>query len=285
MFLCPSQLASQESEAYHALLQSDADELDKERLVEEASSRLASTTHRWKILAFCEAILIFLLVGRVYYDASATRAGSTPSHLLYSAPAAPAREAVEYKVQVFHTGFHEDFSKYQEISNETDQAWLDLYNVGTLIDRFTRITKEEAVRLPNKTAPIPGDEDHYLVLLHVFHDLHCLNYIRRGLHPEHSRFNLSDSNVAFHLDHCVESLRRTLMCSPDLSLLVWQWEDERQLTLPQDTSAHECVNFDRLTEWAENRALINEWDRTKHLVDDLQIPIYHSDGSTSGSRG
>jgi L-ribulose-5-phosphate 3-epimerase UlaE len=47
---------------------------------------------------------------------------------LEAAVAAPAREAVEYEVQVFHTGFHEDFSKYQEISNETDQAWLDLYN-------------------------------------------------------------------------------------------------------------------------------------------------------------
>ncbi|KAJ6521248.1 hypothetical protein DFH09DRAFT_1331282 [Mycena vulgaris] len=275
MFLCPSPL-SQENEAYQALLQSDPDELNKERLVQEASSRLASTTHRWKIVALSEAVLILLLVGRLYYYASATRAGvleeNTPSHLLYS----PAREAVEYEVQVFHTGFHEDFSKYQEISNEADQAWLDLYN-----DRFTRITKEEAARLPNKTAPIPGDEDHYFVLLHVFHDLHCLNYIRRALHPEHSRFNLSDSNVAFHLNHCVESLRRALMCSPDLSFLLWQWEEGRKLTIPQDSSAHECVNFDRLEEWADNRALINEWDRTKHLVDDLQIPIYHSDGSTS----
>jgi hypothetical protein len=75
------------------------------------------------------------------------------------------------------------------------------------------------------------------------------------------------------------------MCNPDLSLLVSQSEEGRQLTLPQDTSAHECVNFDRLAEWAENRVLINEWDRTKHLVDDLQIPIYHSDGSTSESKG
>ena len=71
------------------------------------------------------------------------------------------------------------------------------------------------------------------------------------------------------------------MCSPDLSLMVSQWEEARRLPLPQDTSAHECVNFDRVTDWAEDKALVNEWDRTKHLVDDIQIPIYYSDGSTS----
>jgi hypothetical protein len=59
------------------------------------------------------------------------------------------------------------------------------------------------------------------------------------------------------------------MCSPDLSLLVWQWDEGRQLTLPQDTSAHECMKFDRLTEWAVDHALVNEWDRTIHVVDDI----------------
>jgi hypothetical protein len=63
MFLCPSPLASQENEVYHAILQSDADELDKERLVQEALSRLAPTMHRRKIVALCEVVLILLLVG------------------------------------------------------------------------------------------------------------------------------------------------------------------------------------------------------------------------------
>jgi hypothetical protein len=30
------------------------------------------------------------------------------------------------------------------------------------------------MQLPNRTAPIPGDEDHYIVGLDVFHQLHCL---------------------------------------------------------------------------------------------------------------
>jgi len=38
----------------------------------------------------------------------------------------------------------------------------------------SRITKEEASHLTNHTTRLPGDEDHYVVQLDVFHQLHCL---------------------------------------------------------------------------------------------------------------
>lgn len=38
----------------------------------------------------------------------------------------------------------------------------------------SRITKEEASKLVNQTYRLPGDEDHYVVHLDVFHQLHCL---------------------------------------------------------------------------------------------------------------
>lgn len=39
---------------------------------------------------------------------------------------------------------------------------------------ISRITKEEASRLVNYTYRLPGDEDHYVIQLDVFHQLHCL---------------------------------------------------------------------------------------------------------------
>ena len=47
----------------------------------------------------------------------------------------------------------------------------------------TVITEEEAKRLHTPTLPIPGTKK-YLVQLDVWHELHCLNDLRKTLYPE-----------------------------------------------------------------------------------------------------
>lgn len=86
-------------------------------------------------------------------------------------------------------GFGHHKTIYQgDPSDEVDQAWNSLYNgmhylqilkVYWLIDQLpefglSKIPKEQARLLPNKTLPIPGDEGYYAVGLAVFHQLHCL---------------------------------------------------------------------------------------------------------------
>jgi hypothetical protein len=39
---------------------------------------------------------------------------------------------------------------------------------------FVGIPRDQAAQLSNLTAPIPGWDDHYLVGIDVFHQLHCL---------------------------------------------------------------------------------------------------------------
>lgn len=103
---------------------------------------------------------------------------------------APAAEALEYQPKRFAFGVGDDKTIYQgEPSPELDQAWHDLYDgaFALLLVSFRRwlmamgvdfglskIPKEQARLLPNKTLPIPGDEENYAVSLSVFHQLHCL---------------------------------------------------------------------------------------------------------------
>lgn len=47
-----------------------------------------------------------------------------------------------------------------------------LYNLHLV--GVSRITKEEAYQLVNQTYRLPGDEDHFVIQLDVFHQLHCL---------------------------------------------------------------------------------------------------------------
>ena len=46
------------------------------------------------------------------------------------------------------------------------------------------ISKDEASHLLNKTLPAPKDPDTYMIQLEVFHNLHCLNMLRKTLYPE-----------------------------------------------------------------------------------------------------
>ncbi len=47
-----------------------------------------------------------------------------------------------------------------------------------------KVPEDSAKELVNWTSPIPGDESNYITILDVFHQLHCLNMIRRSVYPE-----------------------------------------------------------------------------------------------------
>lgn len=89
-----------------------------------------------------------------------------------------------------------------------------------------KIPRSEAMLLPNKTYPIKDQPGHYIALLDVFHQLHCLvspccvcnfysklildkNNIRRALHREYyvNTTDLDDD----HVSHCVDAIRQSLM--------------------------------------------------------------------------
>jgi hypothetical protein len=132
---------------------------------------------------------------------------------------------------------------------------------------MTKISRQEAAQLPNRTAMLPHQSDDkdnergYVIMLDVFHQLHCLNVVRKALSPSH--YTLShpghdgeDELLGFHhVDHCVDSLRQSLMCSVDVTPLVWQWSDERQKYLEKAQVPHTCRNFNAVKEWAANNAL------------------------------
>ena len=84
-------------------------------------------------------------------------------------------------------------------TNETDALWEDLYlsksiffdpffgrltNHASFIVGVSQIPYSSARQLPNATELIPGTEDQYIVELDVFHQLHCLNALRKSFYPE-----------------------------------------------------------------------------------------------------
>ncbi|KAL4250373.1 ustYa family protein [Pleurotus pulmonarius] len=182
---------------------------------------------------------------------------------------APGNEAISYKYQRFFVGSKHDRSPFQSPpSPELDERWEDLYHFG-----ISRIPKAQAVKLPNATAAIPGDESHYIAELDVFHQLHCLNIVRKTIYSEHyTDMHISLANNEEHVSHCIESLRQSVMCASDISVIVWQWDQEARKSRVRLDAVHQCRDFDRIREWGLKRQLKEDFNEDIHVESDLKPP-------------
>ncbi|KAJ7120010.1 hypothetical protein C8R46DRAFT_1019907 [Mycena filopes] len=180
---------------------------------------------------------------------------------------APAQHVVEEIVRVYPIGFGNDLSIFQgPPSPPVDEAWEDLYQNGIL-----RIPHHEAALLPNRTSGIPGDPGYHIAELDLFHQLHCLNTIRKALHPVYyPEWDITKGGYPQdHITHCVEWLRHSIMCHSDTSVVVWQWNTELNQTSPNTTIPHTCRNFEPIQEWSRQNSLTGKMDLKVHVPDDL----------------
>ena len=158
---------------------------------------------------------------------------------------------------------------------------------------------EEATQLEELTAPIPGDEDHYIVGIDVFHQLHCLvspsfshhfstrqnwrltrdcqDTIRRSFWPqrydvlEHGQEHMEHRSPR-HIDHCIDSLRQAIMCHSDTSTLHFEWTQHRHENLVVAKTTHTCRNFDKIREWTMDKNIMG-WDPKTFVSDPLQPSV------------
>ncbi|KAF7983129.1 hypothetical protein HWV62_24095 [Athelia sp. TMB] len=185
----------------------------------------------------------------------------------------PAWGVVEYKQRIFSEVTAVPLPWQGPPSDEVDAAWEDLYNFG-----LTKVPKSDAAKMLNHTVPIPGDESNFAIALDVFHQLHCLNLIRKTLHPEYypdqAAAHHSRGQGVDHIGHCITSLRESLLCSADITPTVFKWEEAEHKIAPRFDVVHTCRNFDKIRDWAKERHL-EEFDREVHVLDDLKIPVIH----------
>ncbi|PYI28115.1 hypothetical protein BP00DRAFT_309233, partial [Aspergillus indologenus CBS 114.80] len=71
----------------------------------------------------------------------------------------------------------------------------------------------------------------YMVGLEVFHQLHCL------------------VKVYFVPAHCIDSIRLSLQCQADLTLIPFKWVSGYLEPWPDFRTTHQCKNFEKIREW------------------------------------
>ncbi|KAJ7102364.1 hypothetical protein B0H15DRAFT_328304 [Mycena belliarum] len=226
------------------------------------------------ILVLCISVVLNLTL--LYFWLYSTQ-------LLPEALYSPAQDVLEYKTVKFHSGFGLDLPIYdQEPSDAVDQAWAGLYEFA-----YSKIPRTQAMRLPNKTYPILGDNPRtYMLALDVFHELHCLDEIRKAMHPGKflaitsmfssiSRLDYypatSEGINTKHMRHCLSSLRQSIMCASDISTIVWQWSDKSQAAKERSDVVHTCRDFSKLQAWSKDHYAGDMQNMSIFIPDDLSM--------------
>lgn len=200
------------------------------------STRLALAGHLTILLMYS---LIFVFATKLYLNqnGSLQRASS-----IYT----PASDAISYERVKIDTTLQSVNPFKGPPSPDLDRAWSDmLYNANI------RITADSLKRINQTSIPL-ADGDGFYGILDVYHQLHCLKYIRHHIYQDYYG-NVHPWTPA-HVDHCIDSIRQNLMCHADLSVMTFHWVEDSEDPKPNFKYEHECVNWKALEGWASKRA-------------------------------
>jgi len=120
-------------------------------------------------------------------------------------------------------------------------------------DQNIRVQEEDLRRINRTGIPLNDQEGGYLATLDVFHELHCLNVIREQVYRDFYPDKHTKEMQLLHADHCIDTLRQTLMCHGDIALLTHTWIPDYRWPWPNFAIDHECRNWDSIMEWTKSR--------------------------------
>ncbi|KAI1172800.1 hypothetical protein F4777DRAFT_560200 [Nemania sp. FL0916] len=230
-----------------------------------SASKLRPFTYWRYSYSIVTHVIIFLLYTLIFvaYSGSMTRDCTLPKSSIYS----PAESSLEFERDAID-GVVKKGIFVGPPSASVDAAWADL-----LAGSNIRIYSDEMNKLGLDSLAL-SDGSGYLGSLWVFHELHCINRLRRWIFKDYYYPNQTmdafDESIG-HTQHCLETLRQSVMCHGDIAVQPFEWlisSDGRAIgPTTKSRTLHQCANWDRLSKWALSRR-VDLSDRTV-LANDL----------------
>jgi len=160
---------------------------------------------------------------------------------------------IGYKTTYFGDDNH-DYSL--AIDHESDDMWEEKFWVDVPSGwGYHRVSNPRQHGLPVSQVVANSTNNEEVYLATFAHQLHCLGVIRQALLSHEGR------HVEYHIYHCLEKLRRGILCSADTTpeagkleetdygVFFWNYNDWAQ--------PHQCRDFDSIKGWMEQ----NRFDR------------------------
>ncbi|KAI0486504.1 hypothetical protein F4859DRAFT_470572 [Xylaria cf. heliscus] len=168
----------------------------------------------------------------------------------------PADDVLDYElVQIDGIGTYGRSTYAGPPSPEQDAAWDDLVRPS-----FFRASLEDMENAGESIDDAVKIADGgYVAELGVYHELHCLRHLRFYLYREHYYPNLTatqEEYIHIHLDHCLESLRKAVMCHGNSALYSFRWHgDDGPRASVKSNARSVCVKWDSIEAWSYSRML------------------------------
>ncbi|MCJ1233296.1 hypothetical protein MMC14_001251 [Varicellaria rhodocarpa] len=166
----------------------------------------------------------------------------------------PAKSAVQFAEQKDLTPNHDTYGAYSGAPNPNQtRAWEEL-----LSPVMIRASSEEmALAGELSDTSVELFSGGFLASLGVYHDLHCLRRIRFYIYKDLYYPNITSQQQSYeemHVEHCLEKLRISAMCTGDVGLYTFAWKPDRPRPITKSSAARNCVNWDTLESWAKSRS-------------------------------
>ncbi|KAJ8065328.1 hypothetical protein OCU04_006018 [Sclerotinia nivalis] len=195
------------------------------------------------------AIIAFFTAIYVYFRTHSSHQPVTAHSLTYS----PAAAAIEYTTKKVD-GLHTDSIFAGRPNPESDAAWSELLHGINL-----RLTHDEIAKLSQDSLKL-ADGSGYLGTLGVYHELHCIKRIRKYFYKDYyypNETRIENIEHETHAEHCLELLRQSAVCKGDISVTTYKWLKKGDNIEPTtlEGAPHQCVNWARLSSWAEERSV------------------------------
>lgn len=165
---------------------------------------------------------------------------------------ASAEDAAVYHAQVFEGSsfrFTDPVNIYEgPPTPESDAAWHALWGVGVY-----SLTDDEYEHWGGATAQVMDKPDQHVVVIEMFHQLHCVNMIRDLVYSggNANPYDEPEWWKTGHIDHCIDYLRQIIMCHGDLTPMPLIYDARgHPRYAPNFNFVRTCRNFDRIYEWA-----------------------------------
>lgn len=144
-------------------------------------------------------------------------------------------------------------------SPEVDRAWNKISD-----NIIFGITHEDVVSIgkdPDRAIPFNPEwnlgSDLYIAEIDVFHQIHCLNTLRKALITNYDYYWGQkwgfEPPIDFktHLQHCTSMLLQGLMCHADAEVITHEWHEDQPWPFPDFGVVKQCRDFDAILNWAE----------------------------------
>ncbi|KAL6832776.1 tat pathway signal sequence [Trichoderma camerunense] len=159
---------------------------------------------------------------------------------------------------------------------EMDQTWGRFTEAGSSM--LVKITEEDArasTSYPLKTAVHLNETQNigYMASLGFFHQIHCLNMLRKFIYLDYYKETQPDwytqPYLQGHADHCVDMLRESIMCHGDTTLIVYHWINGYADPVPDFSTMHTCRDPEAILDWMQTNQIILKEAVYKHGEMDL----------------